>query len=143
MGLSQDNNVVYTKVAKRINLFMTSPLSRPMGDPSLDHMRETGFEIIIRTKFDESFHQIPHLIKKLKRRSNTNSQTSKHVIYCVLSYGVLRKKDRIEFFDDCTITVNKKQYENDDELYRNVLTLLPLGLREHWLKYYTCFQSPR
>jgi len=92
MGLSQDNNVVYTKVAKRINLFMTSPLSRPMGDPSLDHMRETGFEIIIRTKFDESFHQIPHLIKKLKRRSNTNSQTSKHVIYCVLSYGVLRKR---------------------------------------------------
>ena len=63
------------------------------------------------------------------------------MMYCVLNNGFLKKKNHIELLDDCTFKINNTKYSKDEELYKLVLHLLPLGLREHWNKYYSCFQE--
>jgi hypothetical protein len=63
------------------------------------------------------------------------------MIYCVVSNGFLRKRDKIEFYDNCTIKLRNRNYQLNEELYLNIMKLLPLGLREHWQKYYSCFES--
>jgi hypothetical protein len=138
---SQDA-LIEGRVGRKAKLFMRNPYPVPWLSPTKRSIKKDGYQLTIRAHHP-SLDQIPTLLIDLEKSPKLEKEKAGLIlmVYCEINSGFLKKKKRLELFNDCSIQVKNNRYQMSKELYAAILKLLPLGLREHWQKYYACFEN--